>query len=328
MRLKKLSLPLGLLCGIVAAVLVFVYLQDQERRIAGPPPPKVPVLVARSDVPSGAKLGPEMVAAEQVLAETRHPQALQSLADVDGKLTLAPLVKGEQILASRLGDRPKAMTLAGVVPAGRRAVSLAANDVAGIAGLVQPGDWVDVLAVFEDRDGAKTGGIAVLALENIQVLAVSKEVNGVDAPKDAASQAAADAKKANVTTSPTTPYFTVTLAVTPEEAQRLMIADRSGNIRLALRARGDVARQLGCESHCAHFSPSVDWRPAAIAALRHGRTKEKISAAGCARRDFCVRAYGMERWLRPCEYEFARRSDRRRFGVHSQRRKALVHKLN
>jgi pilus assembly protein CpaB len=240
LRLKKLTLPLGLLCGIAAAVLAFAYLQDQERRIAGPPPPKVSVLIAKSDVPSGARLVPDMVAVTQVLAETKHPQALDSIADVDGKLTLVPLVKGEQILAPRLGDKPKAMTLAGVVPAGRRAVSVAASDLAGVAGLIEPGDWVDVLAFFEDRDGNKAGGMAVIPLENIQVLAVGKEVHGLEAPKDATSQVAGDAKKANISTSPTTPYFSVTLAVTPEEAQRLMIADRSGNLRLALRARGDV----------------------------------------------------------------------------------------
>ncbi len=244
MRLKKLSLPLGLLCGIVAAVMVYAFLQEQERRIAGPPPPKVSVVVARADVPSGARLTPDMLAVQPVLAETRHPLALQSLAEVDGKLTLSPLVRGEQVLASRLGDKPRANTLAGVVPAGRRAVSVAATDVVGVGGLIQPGDRVDVLAVF-DKGGDKSTAVAVLSLEDIEVLAVDKEVNGLE--KDSSLPAATDVKKTAATAGPGVAR-TVTLAVTPEEAQKLMLADRSGTLRLGLRAKGDTGNSTIVET--------------------------------------------------------------------------------
>lgn len=233
-------MPMGLFCGVLAAVMVFAFLQEQERRISGPPPPRVSVVVARTDVPSGARLTPEMIGAQQVLAETRHPQAVQLTGEAVGKLTLYPLVKGEQVLASRLADKPKATSLAGVVPAGRRAVAVAATDVVGAGGLIQAGDRVDVLAVFESRDGTKASSIAVLSLENIEVLAVDREVGGVE-PKDSVLQMADTKKAAAAPASPATAH-TITLAVTPEEAQRLMLADRSGTLRLALRAAGDNAK--------------------------------------------------------------------------------------
>ena len=100
-----------------------------------------------------------------------------------------------------------------------------------------------------------------------------------------------------------------------------------GLSQVKLWTGGHVARELGRKSHCARFCASIDRRSATVAALRHRRTKEKISAAGRAQRDFRVRADGMERRFGSREHELARRSDRRRFGVHPQRREALVHEL-
>lgn len=237
MNLRKLSLPLGLLCGVLAGVMVLSFLGEQEKRISGPPPPKVNVMVAKTDVPSGVKLTQEMLISQSILAEMKHPQALESMSEATGKLTLYPLVKGEQVLSPRLGDKPRAISLAGVVPAGRRAVSVAATDVVAAGGLILPGDWVDVLAVFESRDGANVNALATLSLENIEVLALDREAVGVEA-KESASQAA-DAKKPAPAPAGGAIAHTITLAVTPEEAQRLMLADRSGTLRLALRASGD-----------------------------------------------------------------------------------------
>ena len=72
----------------------------------------------------------------------------------------------------------------------------------------------------------------------------------------------------------------------------------------------------------AHQSIGV---PQPLAAFRNRRAKEKISAARRAKGNLRVRADRMERRLRSGEHEFARRADRRRLGVHSERRKTLVH---
>jgi pilus assembly protein CpaB len=234
--MKRLSLPVALVCGLMAALAVFLFLKDQERKALGPPPPKVPVVVAKNDIPANAKLTQDMVVTQEVLAETRHPLAAQTLDEVVGKQTLYPVVKGEQMLIPRLGERPKATTLAGVVPAGKRAISLAATDVIGVGGLIQTGDRVDVLAVFENKDNNKAINIATIVIENIEVLAVAKDVGGVEPketnPADLAAKKNPSAVNPNATS-------TITVAVTPEDAQKLLLADRTGNMRLALRASGD-----------------------------------------------------------------------------------------
>jgi pilus assembly protein CpaB len=235
---KKLSLPLALICGLLAASVVYFYMKEQEAKALGPPPPRVPVVVARADIPANARLTSDMVTVQQVLEETKHPQAVQSLSEVLEKLTLSPVVKGEQLLTPKVGDRPKATTLAGVIPAGKRAISVSASEVVGVGGLIQPSDWVDILAVFQDKERDKTTDFSAFAVENVEVLAVAREVNGID--KDAGAPIDPTmGKKAASSVSSSTSTTTVTVAVTPEEAQRLMLADRTGSLRLALRTPAD-----------------------------------------------------------------------------------------
>jgi Flp pilus assembly protein CpaB len=92
------------------------------------------------------------------------------------------------------------------------------NDVAGISGLIQPGSRVDVLVTIKEDNSDKQ--IAKLFMSNMQVLSVGSEV-----------QRDASGKPINATT--------VTLGVTPEEAERLAIAMNTGAIQLVLRGYGD-----------------------------------------------------------------------------------------
>jgi pilus assembly protein CpaB len=94
------------------------------------------------------------------------------------------------------------------------------NDVAGISGLIQPNSRVDVLVTIPD---AATGRqVAKLFMENMRVLSVGTEIQ-----RDASGRPNAAA--------------TATLAVTPEEAERLAIAMNTGSIQLVLRGYGDPA---------------------------------------------------------------------------------------
>jgi pilus assembly protein CpaB len=102
------------------------------------------------------------------------------------------------------------------------AVSVAVNDVIRTGGFIAPGDRVDVLGVVSQE----ATGSAELILRDIAVLAVSNAVVG-----DAAGEARTGADN------PRSLDTTVTLAVTPDEARRLVQVDEVGKLRLALRPR-------------------------------------------------------------------------------------------
>jgi pilus assembly protein CpaB len=106
-----------------------------------------------------------------------------------------------------------------MIPQGMRAVSVRVNDVVSVAGFVQPGTRVDVLATGgEGGNGRQTTTV----LENVLVLAVGKSLDR------------------NVSDAQTAPV--ITLAVSPDDAQKLALVSQEGRIQLSLRNPVDTKK--------------------------------------------------------------------------------------
>ncbi|MBC8746965.1 MULTISPECIES: Flp pilus assembly protein CpaB [Paraburkholderia] len=121
--------------------------------------------------------------------------------------------------------------LAAALKPGMRAISVAVDDVSGNAGLIQPGDYVDILLTQQMR--AETGARVDPAravesetvAERVRVLAVGTAFRR---PKDDDS--------ASSTNAPSTTARTVTIEVTPASAQTITVAAHLGTLSLALRS--------------------------------------------------------------------------------------------
>jgi pilus assembly protein CpaB len=144
--------------------------------------------------------------------------AFSSIDSVVGRVPRVAIYNGEPIVPGRLAPTGTGPGLEIKIPAGQRAMAVRINDVAGISGLLQPNSRVDVLVTIREDNSEKQ--IAKLFMSNMLVLSVGTEV-----------QRDAQGKPNNATT--------VTLAVTPEEAERLAIAMNTGSIQLVLRGYGD-----------------------------------------------------------------------------------------
>ncbi len=216
-RLKRLVVPL--LLAAIATYMVFLYTKPREAQ----PVEMVPVLVAAKTVPARTVLTPDMLLTVQVPRALAPRNAIDSVNQVVGRTTVTPLAEGEMVLLSKLASKDERSGLAYYVPPGMRALTVAINDVIGVAGFIQPGDRVDVLATFSaDLAGAEK---TRLLLEEVLVLAVGQNVQASSKPQEVKG------------------YNTATLAVSPEEAVLLTLADERGTLRLALRpATGDRNR--------------------------------------------------------------------------------------
>jgi pilus assembly protein CpaB len=294
-RSVTLLLALIMGVAAAAAVYALVS-KDQDPSLAAPNAlptstavPTTPVLIARHDIAAGTQLTEDLVEVRDIPTELRNNRALSSEDQAVGKIAAVALVQGEQILDTRVTDSPVAVndTFAGTVPIGKRAISVVFDEVIGAGALVQPGDHVDVLAFFElevkdftiksaeptatsDENGDNSDEnepdykqyVSTYIVQNVEVLAVSQAVTpdelGVNSnstlptPTPAGTSAATD--EAQPVARPDAK--SVTLAVTPEEAQRLLLAaqtvkNEKGSLRLAMRAPGDTttvdldAAQLG-----------------------------------------------------------------------------------
>jgi pilus assembly protein CpaB len=186
------------------------------------PEDSVTIVVAARNIPLGTRLK------ESDLRTATWPRAVpiegsfERISDVVDRGALVSMVANEPILGSKLAPAGAGSGLPSAIPEGMRAVSVKVNDVIGVAGFVLPGSRVDVIL-----SGSPTRNFGVemskVILENIQVLAADQNVTTDDNGKPQSVQV-------------------VTLAVTPEDSQKLALASAEGKIQLALRNPLDLDR--------------------------------------------------------------------------------------
>jgi pilus assembly protein CpaB len=176
------------------------------------------IAVARAEIPYGAPIHFELVSMQEWPQAAIPSEAFTSLEEVLGTSDQEPrrarrsIVPGEPILRSKVSKFGEKVTIADIIDPTKRAMAIRVNDVSGVAGFVTPGDRVDVLLTrrFNNDDMVTT-----TVLQSIVV-------RGTDQLADE------DLDKPNV-------VRTVTVEVTPEEAQRLALAQQAGTLGLTLR---------------------------------------------------------------------------------------------
>lgn len=142
-------------------------------------------------------------------------------SDLVGRTVLVPLEKGQPIIVREVSSVGAGAGLAAKVPDGMRAVALRSDEVMGVGGFLNPGSHVDVLVTY--RLGMADQPMTATALQNAQVLAA-----GQKAEPDPAG------KPQSVTV--------VTLLLTPDDAERAVLASSQGSIHFVLRNSSDAGR--------------------------------------------------------------------------------------
>jgi pilus assembly protein CpaB len=254
MRSKTAVLLSGFV-GVLALVLLWVYISNREAQLLEQSAPK-PVVVATADILENTVIDESKLTAIRVPAKYLQPRAISDPRDAIGRVAVVPVPRGAQLLATYLQDLGQT-ALANEVPTGRRALTMAVNDVTGVAGLLRPGNFVDVFGTFEfGRPVSSQGGRIQYAdertetrllLQNLQVVAVERqhlhareEARAEQAAGTMAEQARAEQRQTQASRQITN----VTLLVGPAEAQQLILAQEIGTLTLALRSNLDTGRAV------------------------------------------------------------------------------------
>jgi pilus assembly protein CpaB len=182
-----------------------------------------------------------MLEVKSVPANAVATGTFSNIEEVVGTVIKFPIEVNEQVKATAVVDTSNPVAdaaLSLVVPIDKRAVSIQASQLINAGGLILPGDWVDVVwSCCGD-----TPVISKHLLRNVQVAAVAQTIvssgpvtsSTPSAPVGGTSDpVAADAA------SPVPDAATVTLLVTPDEAQRIHLAEQNGRFRVDLRGVGD-----------------------------------------------------------------------------------------
>jgi len=216
------------------------------------------VLVAKADIAARTTITADMVEVRLVSGDTRSVLAYTSPQEVVGLVTRFPITANEQVLSSKVVDLSTGgavtdRSLSYIIPEGKRAFAINASEIQNVGGLLLPGDYVDVVVIYDIEftglDGSLDTEESFLAhtlLQNVEVLSVSQVVvdiipeAGTGAAEDEETDPATGQRVRNSDAAPNPGAATITLAVTPEDAQLMYLAEANGRIRLAMRAFGDA----------------------------------------------------------------------------------------
>ncbi len=187
------------------------------------------VAVAAVDIPARTTITPEMVKQADLPGSVVERDAIATPALAAGQLSLITIPAGSQVTASKVG-RPADVGLPVRLKPGTRAISIQIDKVKGISGLLQPGDRVDILAI-PPKSGSELPHTAAI-LRGVRVLAVGTSLETTSATPSPEEQ--------NSTT--------ITLEVTPKQANLLAAADANTQLRLALRSPREPVNSEPTES--------------------------------------------------------------------------------
>ncbi len=210
------------------------------------PVPLTKVYAPARDIPAGS-----ILAADQLARMEMNPEAVSAqmiVADQEGATFLVgsvarqTLPEGVPIARSATvqpGDRG---FLAAVLPKGKRAITIAVTETAGLNGLALPGDWVDLILTYSvaakeddsDSTGSKSRDVhaSETVAHNIRLLALDNRVNAENTDDEGKPVAPPAPKSA-------------TLEVTPREAEQITLATTLGDLSLALNSVRDGGESAG-----------------------------------------------------------------------------------
>lgn len=184
----------------------------------------VQVVVASKTVPVGTKLTTDDLRVVAWPARNQVPGAFADPKEVVDRGVIETIAENEPVTTRKVASREAGAGLPPVIPAGMRAISVRVNEVIGVAGFVLPGTRVDVLvSVRDDGDKAEQQPMARTVINNALVLTAGTRYDQEEAKGGKPERSTV-----------------VTLAVLPEDGEKVALASAEGQISLALRNPTDI----------------------------------------------------------------------------------------
>jgi pilus assembly protein CpaB len=229
---RRITLIIAIVVAVAAGLLTVHYLQTITQNAQVPVIETRPTVVASRDIPAHQRIVPAMLTSVQRRVDQIEPGAFTDPKQAEGDVSLIAIPEGAPVTSTKIGV-PAAIGITGKLQTGMRAVSILVDYVKSVSGLVEPGDRVDVLA------SAGRGLVTRAIIRGASVLAVNATLDPVPAQTAASGGSAAPPAPVAVTS--------VTLAVTPEQANALTYADLNTTLRLALRPPSEPVRSFPVE---------------------------------------------------------------------------------
>jgi pilus assembly protein CpaB len=219
----KIALVVAVFFGLIAAYGIFNFLRQQRQAAEALRTQTQDVVIAAKDIPAGSTIAEAMLKDGTVRA-IKWPKAsvpagaFGNPTEVIGKVNRVKIMGNEPILESRLSGEGAGLTVR--LEPGKRAMAVRVDEIIGVSGFIVPDDRVDVIVTTMPPGVTNNDArLSKIVLQNKRVLSVAQSTE----QKDGKPQVARS----------------ITLEVSPEEAEKLSLAYQEGPIVLALRGVGD-----------------------------------------------------------------------------------------
>jgi pilus assembly protein CpaB len=236
---QKIVLIISIVIGVLAFLLTRQYLQGEKAKIEKmledfrKRTKMVWVVAAKNSIPGQTTISRKDLNLIEVAENTLTDRAIMNneVERIIGKKTVFDVKQGKMVLWSDIeGGLPSDQGLAPIIKERMRAISLNISGAAGVSGMIQPNDRVDVLGTFNfpsKRVQGEMETVTLTMLQDVTVLAtgqtLAKQIAYMDSRKKSAGG-----------------YSTVTLEVTPKEGELLVFAQQMrGSLTIALRNPND-----------------------------------------------------------------------------------------
>jgi pilus assembly protein CpaB len=219
---------LAILIGVLSAAMVYRYLRVQQAELEAARESArglaVDIVVAKEIIPIGARIDAQQVKTVRWPTDARPQGGFTDPSGVIGHTARVTIQRNQPIEGAHLTTDTVGL-LPLIIDEGMRAMSVKVDKVTGVSGFITPNSRVDVLVASDVQDGNGQGGSgseqrSKVVIQNVKVLAIGTTIEQVDD------------KPVEVPT--------VTLLVSPDQAERLTLATRQQSVQLALRNYRDT----------------------------------------------------------------------------------------
>ena len=220
--MKSRRIGLALVIALVASITLTWFLYGHIRRQIAASAQTSKIVVSAKGLEPGTPLTQDDLALMDWPSKTPLDSSFAKPEDLIGRIVLYPIPTREPIREQLLATPGSAIGLTAKIPDGMRAVAVETNDVNNVSGFLFPGARVDVLSTLRPENGKES--MTATVLQNIQVLSTGERLQPDPSGKPQKVRE-------------------VTMLLTPEDAQKLVLASSQGTVQFVLRNGSDQEKE-------------------------------------------------------------------------------------
>lgn len=216
--ISKRLLVISFIFALIAAGSIYYYLLSLDNKEEADEE-KTKILVANQDIMPRTKIEKNMVKEIEISADSDYGDFINKTSDIVGKYSREAIFKDERFHRGNFYNND-AKELSAKITGDHRAMAIYVDGSSGVADMIKSGDYVDIFVYLPELKEANRivrPNLSKLILQNIEVLAIDKDING------------------EVSRSEIPENYYVTLSVPIVEAEKLVLAEDIGELKLALR---------------------------------------------------------------------------------------------